>query len=82
MLQFALSRFRLGVAYLSSLKASLKFRSAPSSYELLPTSSTSQETMKQGGPRPSALVLLVLLLLVIGGVSGGLVLRSSHPVGK
>jgi hypothetical protein len=80
--QDVLRRVRLGAASLAGHKL-LSLRSAVDSYELLPTSSELQDTMKQGSHRPSALVLLpVLFLLVITGVSAGLVFRSSGSEGK
>ena len=83
--QSVLRRLRLAVARLSAGDILLQYRSAANSYKLLPTSSTpsTQDTMKQGGLSRSALVVLpVLLLLLIGGVSAGLVPRPSSSAGK
>jgi hypothetical protein len=77
-----LRRVRLGATSLAGHKL-LSLRSAVDSYELLPTSSELQDTMKQRSQRPSALVLLpVLFLLVITGVSARLVFRSSDSEGE
>jgi len=78
-----LKRFQLGIARLSAGDILSYFHSGTSSYELLPTQSRPHDTMKPRSMRLGAMVLsLVFFLLVISGVSAGLVLRPSNSVGK
>jgi len=60
-----------------------KTRLSPASYELLPVTSDPKPTMKQSnGRRNGVVLLLALILLVISGVSAGVVLKSAHTTGK
>jgi len=79
-LEVMLERLRFGVARLSATNAVPHFRS---SYTLLPTSDGSQGPTKQKSRRPTALVLLIVVfLLVIGGIGAGLVLRDPSSQGQ
>jgi hypothetical protein len=64
-----------------------QFRSAEGSYQLLPTTTSldSRENMRRKGlcQRTNPLVLLfVFLLLLISGVSAGVILQRSESFGK
>lgn len=85
MLQSALTRLRDGVTTLSAWDILLQYRSAASSYQPLPISSRPQDTpeiMTRRGLRRSTFTLLLVFLLLISGVTTGLVLKPSNSVAE